>query len=384
MLLINDLGRQTQSLRPQINDAIQRVLDRGWFILGPELEAFEAEFSACLGAVGTVAPTGPATSERTLASLISGLPAPAAPASKLATVGVANGTDALELALRAVDIGPESRVATVAVAGMYATTAILNCGATPVYIDVAPGTTHMDLRQLAATPKLDAVVATHLYGRMEPMPQLLTAAAGVPVIEDCAQAHGAVLDGRAAGTWGALAAFSFYPTKNLGALGDGGAVTTSDPKLAARVRALRQYGWTSKYASSEPNGRNSRLDELQAAVLRLKLPRLDAWNERRRAIAALYDLAERPASPADVVHLYTIRHAGRDGLRTTLRALGIGAEVHYPTPDYRQPAVEARLGTQEPLPESERHCAETLTLPCFPEMTDAEVAETRRAVLESL
>jgi dTDP-4-amino-4,6-dideoxygalactose transaminase len=306
------------------------------------------------------------------------------PAPPVYCAGVANGTDALELALKALGIGPGHRVATVAVAGMYATTAILNCGAKPVYIDLVPNTTHMDLDALRQTP-VDAVIATHLYGRMEPMPDVLLAAGAAPVIEDCAQAHGARLRNRAAGRWGSIAAYSFYPTKNLGALGDGGAVVTDNPGLAEKVRALRQYGWTAKYASTVSRGTNSRLDEIQAAVLRVKLAHLEQWNARRREIAALYgDLAPRPASETDVVHLYTLRHAERDRLRSALRARNIAAEIHYPTPDYRQPAVEAVLGAHPPLPETERHCAETLTLPCFPEMTDEEVAETRKAVVESL
>ncbi|MDZ4802123.1 MAG: DegT/DnrJ/EryC1/StrS family aminotransferase [Bryobacteraceae bacterium] len=347
MLLVNDLSRQTALLRPQINDAIRRVLDRGWYIHGPELEAFESAFAAYLGTQHCV--------------------------------GVANGTDSLELALRAIGIGRGSRVATVAIAGMYSTTAILACGATPVYVDILPDSTHMDLSQL---PEADAIIATHLYGQMEPMPDVLAAAKGVPVIEDCAQAHGARLHGRAAGNWGKLGCFSFYPTKNLGALGDGGAVVTNHPDLAGRLRALRQYGWTGKYQAEIAGGRNSRLDEIQAAVLLAKLPHLDQWNTRRREICGRYDFIGRPSIKSDVVHLYVLRTRKRDQLRQTLRNKSIGAEIHYPIPDYRQPAAGT---TDHPrLPETERHCAEVLTLPCFPEMTDQEVAETRRAVIESL
>lgn len=347
MLLVNDLSRQTALLRSHIKDAIRRVLDRGWFIHGPELEAFESAFAKYLGAEHCV--------------------------------GVANGTDALELALRGIGIGPKSRVATVAIAGMYSTAAILACGATPVYVDIVPNTTYMDLDQL---PPVDAVVATHLYGRMERMPDILSAARGAPVIEDCAQAHGARLQGRAAGTWGVAGCFSFYPTKNLGALGDGGAIVTSNSDVAARVRALRQYGWTAKYRADIPGGRNSRLDEIQAAVLLAKLPYLADWNQRRREIALAYDLAERQSSESDTVHLYVLRTQKRDQLRQSLLSRGVRAEVHYPVPDYRQGAVD--MPNHPSLPETERHCAEVLTLPCFPEMTNAEVAETRRAVLESL
>lgn len=340
MFLINDLQRHNQPLAEAVAQATRRVLERGWFVLGPEVEAFEAEFAAYCG-VGHC-------------------------------VGVGNGTDALELALRAVGLGPGMRVATVANAGMYSTTAILACGAVPVYVDVDPQTMLIDP---SALPPADALIVTHLYGRMADMPRLMAAAGRMPVIEDCAQAHGAMLDGRRAGSWGAAGCFSFYPTKNLGALGDGGAVVTNDAAIDRRVRALRQYGWTSKYTAEIPGGRNSRLDELQAAILRLKLPLLDGWNARRCAIAAAYGLAPR-GGPDDVVHLYVIRCAGRDRLRAALRERGVGAEVHYPLPDYRQPAV----ALEAVLPHTERCCREVLTLPCFPEMTDEEVHRVRELV----
>ncbi len=352
MLLINDLARHTAALRPELDAAISRVLDRGWFVHGPELTAFEQQFAAFT--------------------------------SSSFCAGVANGTDALEIALRATGVGPGRKVATVANAGMYSTAAILACGALPVYIDLEPGSVRINLQQLAdAAPGVDAIVATHLYGRMLPIADVLTAAHVKPVIEDCAQAHGASLDGKPAGSWGALGCFSFYPTKNLGALGDGGAIVTSDPELDARVRALRQYGWKSaKYHAIEPHGRNSRLDELQAAILAVKLPHLPAWNQRRRDIATAFDGA--PRGPEDVVHLYVSRLPDRDRILQHLRAHGIGAEIHYPIPDYRQPAVRALIGDRDPLPETERASAEVLTLPCFPEMTVQEVDETRRLLAESL
>jgi dTDP-3-amino-2,3,6-trideoxy-4-keto-D-glucose/dTDP-3-amino-3,4,6-trideoxy-alpha-D-glucose/dTDP-2,6-dideoxy-D-kanosamine transaminase len=222
-----------------------------------------------------------------------------------------------------------------------------------------------------------AVIATHLYGRTAAMPAILKAAAGTPVIEDCAQAHGACLDGRPAGTWGALGCFSFYPTKNLGALGDGGAVVTSDAGLAARVRGLGQYGWSGKYRSALAGGRNSRLDEIQAAVLRVKLPRLAGWNRRRLKIAGDYNraLAEcaliTPAmSEAWVAHLYVVRCQNRDGLREALRARGIGTDVHYPIPDHLQESSQWKGH----LPVTVTCCLAVLSLPCFPELTDDEVA----------
>ena len=255
---LNDLERHNRPLLEELEAAVRAALGSGWYILGPRVWEFEAAFAAYCGAGECI--------------------------------GVGNGTDALELALRALGAGPGDVVAAAANAGGYGTAAILATGAEPLYVDVDPATMLMDARALraAVTPRTRAVLVTHLYGHMADMPALLEAAAGVPVIEDCAQAHGARLEGRHAGTWGAAGCFSFYPTKNLGALGDGGAVVTSGGELAARLRALRQYGWTAKYTAAVPGGRNSRLDELQAAVLLAKLPRLDAWNRRRGEIAAAY------------------------------------------------------------------------------------------------
>lgn len=357
-LLINDLRRHNDTLAAEVRAALERVLARGWFILGPEVEAFEREFAQACGAGHAV--------------------------------GVANGTDALELAVRALGIGPGDEVITVANAGGYSSTAIRAAGARPVYVDVEPRSLNMDPAALAGalTARTRAVIVTHLYGRMAEMPRLLEVAqrAGVPVIEDCAQAHGAAHHGRPAGSWGAAGCFSFYPTKNLGAVGDGGAVVTSDGALAERLRRLRQYGWTEKYRSGLGGGRNSRLDEMQAAVLRAKLPHLPAFNARRRAVARAYQEALRGAPlelPEElgeqyVAHLYVVRTARRDALRAALAARGISAEVHYPVPDHwqepwREPAA---------LPVTERAAREVLTLPCFPEMTGEEVALVGRAVME--
>src|ERR1017187_5285117 len=256
---LNDLLRQTTALQSELEAGVNRVLASGWYILGRECTAFESEFAAYCGVAHCIS--------------------------------VANGTDGLELSLRSLGIGPGDAVATVANAGGYSTTAIRALGAEPLYIDIDPSTMNMSAADLAArlTPAVRAVIATHLYGRMALLPALLavTGRAAVPLVEDCAQAHGAALGGKKAGSWGALACFSFYPTKNLGALGDGGAITTNDGRLAQRVISLRQYGWSSKYRCSE-YGRNSRMDEMQAAILRAKLPHLDGWNARRREIAATY------------------------------------------------------------------------------------------------
>lgn len=354
---LNHLGRQTELLRREIEQAVRTVLESGWFILGPQVEAFEADFARFCGSGHCV--------------------------------GVGNGTDALELALRALDIGPGDRVATVANAGGYSTAAILAIGAEPLYVEVDPISATMDPRALSAVsgPSLRAVIVTHLYGRMADMPALISAVDGVPIIEDCAQAHGARLKGRGAGTWGALGTFSFYPTKNLGALGDGGAILTSDPVLFQRVRALRQYGWSAKYHSSYPRGRNSRLDELQAAVLRAKLPHLDAWNRRRREIADTYnsllDTGRGPLGQDDVAHLYVIRSPHRDALRRALSDISVGTDVHYPVPDYRQESIGSAPFARCVLPETEACCATVLTLPCYPELRDSEVAQVAHAALRS-
>lgn len=343
-LLVNDLGRHIAPLLPELERRIEAVLRSGWYILGAEVAAFEAGFAAYCRTAHCV--------------------------------GVGNGTDALELALRALGIGAGDQVATVANAGGYSTIAIRCAGAEPLYIDVEARSMRMDPESLKArlTPRTKAIMVTHLYGRMAAMPAILDVAAGIPVIEDCAQAHGARLDGKAAGAWGQLGCFSFYPTKNLGALGDGGAVVTADATLAGRLRALRQYGWTRKYEAGPVPGRNSRLDEMQAAILSVKLPHLDAWNARRREISALYSqlldgAVTTPALPGedDVAHLYVIRSPHRDRLRAKLDARGIATDIHYPVPEHDLPVT--------------RDCAAAiLTLPCFPEMTDDEVRRVADAV----
>lgn len=360
MLPINDLARHNGPLDGDIRAAIDRVLQRGYYILGPENQAFEAEFAAYLGVAGCVA--------------------------------VGNGTDALELALRALHIGPGDEVVTVANAGMYAGTAIRAMGATPRYVDIEPGSMLLDASLLPAaiSEHTRAIVVTHLYGRMADVEAVVAFAKprGIAVIEDCAQAHGARRNGRLAGSVGDLAAFSFYPTKNLGALGDGGAVVSSDADLLARLRGLRQYGWTSKYHVGMAGGRNSRLDEIQAAILRCKLPHLDGWNARRRAIIARYNTGlaglgwQLPPVPddADVGHLYVVRAPQRDAVRAVLTAAGVASDVHYPVPDHQQTALPIRAS----LPVTEAAAAELLTLPCFPELTDAEldqvIAACRHAV----
>jgi aminotransferase EvaB len=356
---LNDLVRQNRLIHEELVSATRRVIERGWYVLGAESADFEKAFAAYCGVPHAI--------------------------------GVANGTDGIELALRAVGVGEGDRVATVANAGFYASTAIHAIGARPLYVDVVAKTHSMNVdalqRELAQSP-VRAVIATHLYGRLAAIEAIIAICGplGIPVIEDCAQAHGATRNGKAAGSFGDAGCFSFYPTKNLGALGDGGVVTTGDTALAERLRELRQYGWDKKYQVSRTGGRNSRLDELQAALLLAKLPHLDRWNEDRRALARRYSNEirhRRIECPRDfgadnVAHLFVVRCEDRDGLRRHLEVQGISSDIHYPIPDHRQPAYSAsRAGA---LPETERLVKEILTIPCFPEMDEEEISRVIKAV----
>jgi len=360
MQQINNLSAKIAKYQTQIKASIDRVIASGWLVLGPEVKQFEQSFAAYLGASHCVS--------------------------------LANGTDAIELALKAMGVGPGDRVATVANAGMYTTTAILAIGAEPYFMDVDLDTRAATLAEVTSALEagVKALVVTHLYGLA--IPEILQIAKycaqkHVPLLEDCAQAHGAQIDCKHVGTFGDAASFSFYPTKNLGALGDGGAVVTNNPKLAERVGLLRQYGWTAKYKVEVPGSRNSRLDEMQAAILSEFLPHLDEANARRREIAARYRaLIRHPKvlTPKDggddyVAHLYVIRSQHRDALREYLRSKNIASDVHYPILDYRQP-VFGELFAKIYLPTTERLTSEILTLPCYPEMSDQEVDNVIAAV----
>jgi dTDP-4-amino-4,6-dideoxygalactose transaminase len=283
-------------------------------------------------------------------------------------------------------------VVTAANAGGYASLAALAIGAVPVLADIRAADLTLDPQAALALvgPRTKAVVATHLYGQLAELAGLAAGlgGAGIALIEDCAQAHGAQRDGRGAGGFGLAATFSFYPSKNLGATGDGGAIVCDDDELAQRLRALRQYGWEERYRAVTPGGRNSRLDELQAAVLRVKLPRLAAWNEARRNIVARYRhaaegtplrLVHRPG-PDYVAHLCVARHPERDAFRRRLAELGIASAIHYPFADHQQPAIAARALRPRPLPVSEAAVSEILTLPCFPEMSAEEVEAVAAAI----
>ena len=355
-----DLKRQYEQLKNELDIAALRVLASGWYILGPEVRAFEQAFAAYCGISHAV--------------------------------GVGNGTEALELALVALGVGPGDEVITVANASVYSTVVIVRAGARPVYVDVDERTHTMNpaLLEAAITPRTRAIMPVHLYGCIADMDAILGIAEqhGLPVIEDCAQAHGAESNGRRAGSLGACGCFSFYPTKNLGALGDGGAVVTNDETLATRLRRLREYGWQRKYYTTEPGGTNSRLDELQAAMLMVKLPRLDAWNQRRREIAARYadglaDTALTLPAPANdgahVYHLYVVRASERDRLQAALRENGVGTDIHYPLPAYMQP-VYTQFAPAGGLPATEQLARQVLSLPMYPELTDDDVKTVISAV----
>lgn len=354
-MLINDLNARIHHFRPLIDAALNRVVDSGWLVLGPNVKDFEAAFAKYI--------------------------------CTQHCISLANGTDAIELALRALGVGPGTRVATVANAGMYTTTALLAIGAEPVYMDVSLDSNNVTLSEVdhAISQGCQAVVVTHLYGLA--IPEITDIATlcqkrGAVLLEDCAQAHGARVAGKRVGSFGDAASFSFYPTKNLGALGDGGAVVTNHDAVAEKIMRLRQYGWGSKYSVEHLGARNSRLDEIQAALLMAFLPSLDACNQRRCDIAQQYSNGichpsvhtPRVYGEESVGHLYVVRSNKRDALRAHLVSLNIASDVHYPIPDYRQPAFGERFADVS-LPNTEKLAQEILTLPCYPEMTNEQVHE---------
>lgn len=353
---------QLANAKVDLQAPVQRVLDSHWYILGNEVTAFEREYAEHVGAEHCVS--------------------------------VANGTDAINIALRAVGVTSGDSVIATANAGFYSSTAILQIGAQPVYVDVDPLTLTMSkdrLKEALETCSPRAIVVTHLYGQLADVEAIVRIAmdAGVAVIEDCAQAHGAMRNGKAAGSFGTVGCFSFYPTKNLGALGDGGAVVTGNAELAARAKQLRQYGWDKKYHVAISGGCNSRLDELQAAVLRAKLPYLDAWNEERRAIARRYNAAfarlplrcPQSVDSDYVAHLYVVQAEDRDDLRRFLSEHDVATDIHYPVADHLQ-AVHGRSTRADALPATEAACRSVLSLPCFPGLASDDVAHVIRTVLD--
>lgn len=350
-------GATYHAHRTELERAVLRVLESGRYLQAGETEAFAAEFGRYLG-VEHVVTTG-------------------------------SGTDALVLALRTLGIGPGDAVVTVSHTAVATVAAIDLVGALPILIDVDPATYTLAPERLEAAlrsnlgPRIKAVLPVHLYGHPAPMAEIaeITERHGLALIEDCAQSHGAMVAGSQTGTWGHFGAFSFYPTKNLGAFGDGGALVTRDARLADRARAIQQYGWKERYISVLP-GMNTRLDELQAAILRVKLPHLDADNARRRALAQCYQQG-LCASPLElpierfgyrhVYHQYVLRTRRREPLMTYLREHGIGTAVHYPVPVHRQPGYQDRVMVGPGgLQHTERLCRQILSLPMHPALTDAE------------
>lgn len=349
MIICANPAAQFRSYQAEIEEAIHRVLEGGRYILGPELLALEQEFAAYIGTEFAI--------------------------------GVANGTDALEISIRALGIGPGDEVITVSHTAVATVAAIEAAGATPVLVDVDPDYYTMDPDQLEQmlTPRTRAVIAVHLYGQPADLGKIAAFCEkfGLQLIEDVAQAHGARWNGRRLGSVGDVACFSCYPTKNLGAIGDAGLVTTSDEKLAHKIRMLREYGWKERYVS-DIAGRNSRLDELQAAILRVKLRHLDADNDRRRKLAERYgsrlsnlalDIPLTREGAEHVYHLYVVRVADRPAFMNHLAASDIHAGVHYPVPVHLQPAYAGRIATATSMAVTERLATEVLSLPMYPELT---------------
>jgi dTDP-4-amino-4,6-dideoxygalactose transaminase len=350
------------SLRPGEDDAavraaVTRVIDRGWFVLGPELEDFEHEFAAASGAKHAV--------------------------------GVGNGTDALALLLRGLGIGPGDEVITAPLTAAYTALAVMMAGARPVFADIDPVRHTIDPERVEAaiTPRTAAIMPVHLYGQAADMPALAAIAArhGLAIVEDAAQAHLCTSVGRPVGSFGHGAGFSFYPTKNLGALGDAGAVTTDDAALAERLRRLRNGGQTQRYLHLE-FGVNSRLDEIQAAILRARLALLPAWTARRRSLAARYReaLGAAPVTvppeldAGHVYHLFVVRTPAREAFQAHMREAGVETLVHYPLAVPRQPAMEAE--SPAPCPEAERAAAEVCSLPLHPALSFDALDHVAQAV----
>jgi dTDP-3-amino-3,4,6-trideoxy-alpha-D-glucose transaminase len=333
-----------------VRAAIERVVSRGWFVLGPEVEAFEAEFAAASGAAHAV--------------------------------GVGTGTDAIALTLRALGIGPGDEVITSPLSAAYSALAIMMAGARPVFADVEEERLTVDPGAIdeAVTPRTRAILPVHLYGQPAAMRGIEAVAArhNLAVVEDCCQAHFATESGRPVGTIGVAGAFSFYPTKNLGALGDGGAVVTSDAALAARLRRLRNGGQIDRYHHQE-FGVNSRLDDLQAAVLRARMPWVPRWTARRRALAARYRTALaasgvrvlRECDAGHVYHLFVVRSKARSELQAHLASRGIETLIHYPLPISAQPALQSTRPARCPV--TEAACGEILSLPLHPALRDEEI-----------
>jgi len=357
----NDLASTVVPIRAELDAAIARVLDRGWFIHGPEDEAFEQQFAGWLG-----------------------LPH---------AVGVGNGTDAIQLALLALGVGKGDEVVCPALTAAPSALAIMATGAEPVFCDIDPITLTLDPEKLEGclSERTKVIMPVHLYGLAADMPEIMKIAKKhrLIVLEDCAQAHGAMVDGRMVGTMTEIASFSFYPTKNLGAYGDGGAVATGDTGLDLKVRQFADLGQTDRFVH-ELAGINSRLDEMQAAILQVLLTHLDENIEKRRERAMWYDellasvpdvtLPAEPDGYRNVYHLYVIRHPKRDALKEHLKRQGIGSDIHYPRPLTKQPVFASFRSGEAGVGETEKAVQQILSLPMYPTLTREQVTAVCDAV----
>lgn len=346
-----DFDRELEDIGGEVQEEVADVIDSGWFVLGDAVDTFETRFADYVGVDHGI--------------------------------GVNSGTDALKLSLRALGVSSGDEVLTVSHTAIATSAAIKEVGAQPVYVDINEDTMLLDVEQMeeAITDDTAAIVPVHLYGQpvdMEPL-EKIAEEHRIPVVEDCSQAHGAEYRGKKVGSFGTISVFSLYPTKNLGAYGDGGIVVTNDAELAKTVRQLRQYGWSERYRTTR-SGVNSRLDEIQAKIVDVKLDYLDEWNERRRELAAVYDdgLAEtevrRPDVRSDsthVFHQYVVRSSSRDALSSNLQEKGIQTGIHYPLPNHTQP------GYRQPksLPVTEEVCSQVMSLPLHPYLSEEEVKQ---------
>ena len=347
--------------KEEIDEAVGRVLNSGWYILGQEVKAFEDEFAAYIGVQHGI--------------------------------GVARGTDALQLALRTLGVEPGDEVITVPHTAVATASAIDLCGAKPVFVDIEPDTYTLDPGQLeeTVTDRTKVIIPVHIYGHPADMDAIMEIARrhGVYVLEDCSQSHGAVYKQRKTGTWGDMAIFSLYPTKNLGALGDGGIIVTDKSELAEQARLMREYGWRDRYISAFV-GMNSRLDEIQAAILRVKLQYLDEENKQRTSYARLYDKLLAPldltrpvVTPGakHVYHQYVIRSNRRNALQAYLLEHEIGTLIHYPAPIHQQPAYAERCRMQS-FPACEQAAGEILSLPMYPQLTDEDIQTVANCIVQ--
>lgn len=360
MILCSNPLAQYQSYQEEIDAAIQNVLHRGWYILGEEVTKFEDEFSNYIGVDQGI--------------------------------GVGSGTEALHLALRACGVGAGDEVITVSHTAVATVSAIELCGASAVFVDIEPDYFTLDPNKLEAaiSSRTKAVIPVHIYGQAADMIPILeiSRSHGLFVIEDCAQAHGAQYYGQRIGSWGDIGCFSFYPTKNLGAIGDGGMIVSDNSDLAESARKLREYGWQKRYIS-EQSGWNSRLDEIQAAVLRIKLRYLDEDNLKRSKISIDYSklleemdliLPQIRPNTEHVFHLYVVRTKQREELISHLKSQGVHTLIHYPVPIHLQPAYFHRSRGSDQLPETERAGREVLSIPIYPELGRTDVKQVCTAI----